>query len=129
MAFNWLAILVSLIFTMVLGMLWYGPLFGKTWMRWMGIKKQPDKSEGGKAILASVASNALMLIALAFIIDLLGATDWASGAAYGLLLWTLPTLASTSTIWFENKDKRVWALYAANTLVVFVVSGAILGAW
>ena len=33
---NLLAVLVGAVITMVLGFLWYGPLFGQMWMRMVG---------------------------------------------------------------------------------------------
>src|SRR5260221_14097368 len=40
---NYLAILVSGIIMMALGYAWYGPLFGKPWMKLMGINKSEMK--------------------------------------------------------------------------------------
>lgn len=34
---NYLAILVAAVLSMVLGFLWYGPLFGKEWTKLMGV--------------------------------------------------------------------------------------------
>ena len=34
---NWIAIVIVAVFNMILGTLWYGPLFGKLWMRIIGV--------------------------------------------------------------------------------------------
>ncbi|MDO8488446.1 MAG: DUF1761 family protein [bacterium] len=34
---NYLAILAAAVLSMVLGFLWFGPLFGQTWMKLMGL--------------------------------------------------------------------------------------------
>jgi len=36
---NWLAVVAAAASTFVIGGLWYGPVFGKTWMRLTGIAK------------------------------------------------------------------------------------------
>ena len=33
---NWLAIVAGMVANMVVGALWYGPLFGKRWMKELG---------------------------------------------------------------------------------------------
>ena len=40
---NWLAVIVGTVVSMALGTLWYGPLFGKTWLRLIG--KSPEEIE------------------------------------------------------------------------------------
>jgi hypothetical protein len=34
---NWLAVLVAIVANMIVGALWYGPLFGKQWMKEEGL--------------------------------------------------------------------------------------------
>lgn len=43
LGFNIWVILIAVVFNMVLGMLWYGPFFGKPWMKGMGW--DPDKAD------------------------------------------------------------------------------------
>ena len=68
---NYLAVLVAAIASIVLGFVWYGPLFGKTWTQLMGFdkKKMDDmkkKGMGAKTwIFQSTLCRAPMTIAQA----------------------------------------------------------------
>ena len=37
---NWVAIVIAAIAQFIIGWVWYGPLFGKTWMSMMGMSQQ-----------------------------------------------------------------------------------------
>ena len=43
---NWLAVLVAALSTFILGGLWYGPLFGRTWMRASGMTEERVNGAG-----------------------------------------------------------------------------------
>ena len=50
---NYLAIVAGAVFSMILGFVWYGPIFGKKWMEIVGVdpkdleaRKQMQKSAG-----------------------------------------------------------------------------------
>jgi fructose-specific phosphotransferase system IIC component len=44
------AVVVATIAAMVLGFIWYGPLFGKKWMEAQGIKEQSKKMPVGPMV-------------------------------------------------------------------------------
>jgi len=46
---NYLAIIAAAIASMLIGWLWYGPLFGKQWMKLAGLKKSDMKKMKKKA--------------------------------------------------------------------------------
>ncbi len=93
---NYLAVLACGIVSMVLGSLWYGPLFGKRWMKIMGISK-PEKMDAA-AKNAMMKSYGLMFIgslvtayvldhATIFAIAYTGINGWQGGLMSGLLKW------------------------------------------
>ena len=49
---NWLAVLLGGVFSMILGFLWYGPLFGKLWLRAIDKKEEELKSSPAIYVLA-----------------------------------------------------------------------------
>lgn len=140
----YLAILVAAIAAHVLGFLWYGPLFGKTWMKLMNVTEKDKgkaKHEGmTKVMVGSFLTTLVMAVVLDFLISEVGYVDvtgtspflWNAlgGALTGAIAW-LGFLATTQMgmVFWENKP---WSLYALNTihyLVTLVVMGAIIGAW
>ncbi|HSR41197.1 MAG TPA: DUF1761 domain-containing protein, partial [Longimicrobiales bacterium] len=62
-AINWLAVVVAAVSTFILGGLWYGPLFGKTWMAASGMTEEKAK-QGNMAMIFGV-SFLLQLVAAA----------------------------------------------------------------
>jgi hypothetical protein len=62
---NYWAVLGAGVFLMAMGMIWYGPLFGKTWMNIMGVKSM-SKEEIAKAQKEMMPYYALQLL-LAFV--------------------------------------------------------------
>ncbi|MQB02439.1 MAG: DUF1761 family protein [Actinobacteria bacterium] len=73
---SWLGVVVATIVYMVLGALWYGPLFGKTWMRamgWEGIQAPgPGPIYAFPAIAYLIASMATAMLAEATASDTVG---------------------------------------------------------
>ncbi|MBP9779264.1 DUF1761 domain-containing protein [Candidatus Gracilibacteria bacterium] len=135
---NWAAIGLLTVIHFSLGALWFGPLFGKIWMRiHHGDKKIPDEEmkkmmEGmWKLMLTEFIACGLMVIALACLV---GAIPTMSGWQIGLMTWVgfvLPMSAS-NVIW--GTDSREWmvtkiALVTGYRLIAFIAIGYILSIW
>lgn len=128
-AVNWLAVVVGTLVSMAMGALWYGPLFGNLWLHLIG--KTLDEIEGDPmdyaktAIAAFIAMLSLNLVVLSF-----GAGSLIEGALAGALTFvgfgaTLTFVYTT----FEGPEEKVWLLYAAYQLVVFVIMGGVFALW
>ena len=126
---NWLAVVVGTVVSMAMGALWYGPLFGNLWLRLIG--KTVDDIEGDPldyvktAVAAFIAMLLLNLVVLSF-----GAGSLVEGVLVGALTFigfgaTLTFVYTT----FEGPEEKVWLLYAAYQLVVFVIMGAVFAVW
>lgn len=114
----------------VIGFLWHGPLFGKTWMRLMKI--DPATLEREKQ---EMAKKMPMILALAFVQQLIVATvismlagallvSNAAGAltlAFWLWLGFIATVQLNGVLW----EKRTVNLYAFNIVYHFVVIAVI----
>ncbi len=77
-SFNWIAICVVTLGFWIGGALWFGPIFGKVWMRiHHGEKKFTDeemkKAMSGmwKLLVTELISNFVMIVTLAFLIKVL----------------------------------------------------------
>jgi hypothetical protein len=76
-AVNYLAVLVCAIVAMPVGFLWFGPLFGKTWARHMGLgDRQPDSGKMAKAMTIFFVGNVLIAFVLAHSIEVWRASSW-----------------------------------------------------
>lgn len=131
---NYLAVLVSAIAAMVVGFLWYGPLFGKLWIGLMGItKKQMEegKKKGmGKSYAILFVSSLVFAYILAHFVKYLSAATVgdAISAAFWIWLGFIATIALGSVLW----EGRPWKLYFLNVAYQFValaIQAIILTLW
>jgi hypothetical protein len=138
MELNYLAIGVLTVTHFALGAIWFGPIFGKIWMRiHHGDKKISDvemqKMMQGmwKLMVTELIACGLMVIAIACLVS---AIPTMPGWQIGLMAWVgfvLPMSAS-NVIW--GWDKREWmlskiALVTGYRLIAFVAIGYILSVW
>jgi hypothetical protein len=133
---NYVAILVCGIAAMVVGFIWFGPLFGKMWMQIMGVDTMsPEQREAMK-------KNMWGMYLIQFILSMITAgvlsvhiANWMnspSALSVALCTWfgfILTTEASTA-LWSGKPSKTAWKMFlisASGQLVTFVVFAIILG--
>lgn len=131
---NLLAVLVGAIVLMVLGALWYGPLFGKAWMAATGRTTMGDAEGGGAAMAKSYGLTfvgALIASAvMAWVIGAASVTDVVGGAVTGIMIAIgFVATSSLGTVVFEQRPVALYAINTAYTLVGYALVGAVLGAW
>lgn len=134
---NYWAVLVSGIVATVIGGLWYGPLFGKAWMRLAGLSMEGMKSMAMKpwqAMIGGLIVSVLMAGVFAHELVYAGAYMRESGISLGLqgAFWNwlgfIVPLTAGAFLW-EGKSWKLWALNAAYYLVSLMVMGVILASW
>jgi hypothetical protein len=125
---SWLAVVLTALLTFVLGGLWYGPLFGKRWMRASGMTE--ERARQGNLALVFGLSFVLQLLA-AFSLDMFIGT---AGADFGLFAGAMTGIFFVATAFgvvysFEQRPLAHWAVNAGYHVVSFTTMGTILGAW
>ncbi len=134
---NYVAMLVVVIVSMVLGMAWYSPLlFGKIWMKHIGLHQKSKeemekmKKEAGPAYIGTVITSFVMAYVMSHFVDYLQATTAVAGALSGFWLW-LGFVATTSLsgYLFEKKPLVLYFINNGFNLVNMVLAGAILAVW
>jgi hypothetical protein len=134
---NYSAVLAATVVAMILGGLWYGPVFGKPWMRMMGLTPESMKTmklSGLQAMSIMAVLSFLMMYVLAHAIvfgiaytGITGIEGGMTGAFYYWLGFIVPLTASPF-LW-ENKSWKLWVFNALYYLVTLLIAGAILGGW
>jgi hypothetical protein len=129
---NLWAVLVAGVVSMVIGAVWYMAL-SKPWMKESGITKKQMQGGGVPTpyIISFVAELLIAyMIAHVFFYVYTGGGGIAEGAMTGFYTW-LGFAATVTAInyAYQMKSFRLYAMDAGYTLVFFVVSGAIIGAW
>ena len=67
---NWVALITAAVASMAVGFIWYGPLFGKTWMKLSGLKEMGDKSQMPKTCTIMFVAS----LVTAYVLSVLGAS-------------------------------------------------------
>ncbi len=128
---NWLAVIVATIANMVIGGLWYSPvLFGKQWMKLVGISQKEidsQKSQMPKFYLAAFVAALITAYVLAIFIKFVGASTIFAGAVVGFWAWLgfVATTTLSLVIW-EKRNSNLYVLNNGQILISFAVMGAIL---
>lgn len=116
---------------MIVGFLWYGPLFGKIWMRLSEITPDPAKAKemGLSYFLTFIGSLAMSYILSQFMVVVGAYSDVARGLMVGFLSWLgFVAPVTLGTVLWEGKSWRLWILNNGHYLVALLVMGAVLGA-
>ncbi|HWL64330.1 MAG TPA: DUF1761 domain-containing protein [Steroidobacteraceae bacterium] len=126
---NWLSVIVAAASGFVIGALWYGPLFGKAWMRLSGMTKE----KGAETSMALTFGTAYVLnfIAATGIATVSGdrAGIWFAlhTGLLGAVFFIAPALGVIHL--FEQRPLRLWLINAGYQVLNFAAMGAIIGAW
>lgn len=132
-AVNYVAVLVATIAGMAIGAMWYGPVFGKYWMRLTGLTPESMKAMPLTPWQAMAMGFIAMFITnwvLAQVIGLLGVMDVTAALELVALIWLGFYFTSTSGVFlWEGKSYRLWLFNAAQYLVALSVAAAIIASW
>ena len=131
---NYLAVLAAAAASMVIGFLWYGPLFGKQYMKLVKIddkKLKGAKKKGmGKAYVLTFITSLITGYVLANFVGYVGATTASEGAVLGFLIWIgfFATTQLGMVLW-EGKPVKLYLINTLHYLVALAAMGAILAVW
>ncbi len=138
---NYLAVLAGAVCNMVLGFLWYVPLFGKQWMRLSGFTPEriaEAKANNGKGMGKSYALAFIGALVMAFVLShmLVFATAYlntegvSAGLSTGFWAWLgfVAPITLGSVLW-EQKSWKLWVLTNSYYLLTLLVMGTILAVW
>ena len=132
---NYLAVLVAAIGSIVLGFVWYGPLFGKIWAQLMGFdkKKMDDmkkKGMGTKTWILMVIGTLVTTFVLAHFVKYLNAVTAVDALELGFWTWIgfFAPVQLGMVLW-EGKPWKLYFILVAYHLVNLLVMASILTLW
>jgi Protein of unknown function (DUF1761) len=135
---NYWAVLVCGIVAMIIGYLWYGPLFGKQWVASMGWSQErmqeAMKNASSLGYLWMFVGALVMAFVLAhaviFADTYLASTGAVAGAMVGLVCWVgFVAPSSVGGVLWEQKPWKWWFILNGYYLVTLVVMGIIFAVW
>ena len=130
MHFHWIAIVLAALAGFLVGGLWYGPLFGKAWMKARGIT--PESAAGANMPLIFGTTFVLNLVA-AFMLDHLYQTyDAPLGLHYSLVVAAIIGVGFVATsigvnYLFSRQPRSLFFIDAGYWITIYLVMGAIFG--
>lgn len=113
--FSFLALGVSAIVAFIFGFLWYGPIFGKTWMQLMGIKMEAGCKPAAWIFPLTFLGTLSTVFVLAYI---LGNCKFCCSPSGAFMIWIgfyVPLLLGAVT-W----EGRPWKLFFLNASYYFL---------
>lgn len=132
-AINWLAVFISALAFFGLGAIWYGPLFGKTWQRGVGLSDEELKDQMSKVFASSLVMALVISTGMAVFLR----TAWApaetgvmAGATMGMMLGIFFTLPSTAMNYiFARRPISLILIDAFYHMLAYTITGIILASW
>ena len=132
---NCFAVVVAAIVNMVLGSLWYGPIFGKQWMTLMGkdMNNMSKDGMGKKYVIAGIGS---LLIAFVLAHSIIFATTYLHiggiSAAFQAAFWNWLGFIAPVTVGmvlWEGKSWKLWMILNGYYLLSLFLMSSILMYW
>lgn len=136
---NYWAVLAAAVAAVAIGGVWYGPFFGKQWMRAVGIAMPGEITPAARdsmtrAFLIQLVSLLPTAFVLAHVLyyageltELSGLFGAITGAIWVWLAFVMP-VTLTAVLW-ENRSWRYWFIIAGYWLVALAAMSAILTLW
>lgn len=135
---NLWAVLLNAIIAMVIGFLWYGPVFGKQWTASMGwteaqVQERMKKS-GSLSYLWMLLGALVMALVLGHSITFTAAYQTFTGPALGVWIafWCWAGFVAPSSlagVLWEGKPWKWWFILNGYYLVTLIVMGIVFGVW
>ena len=126
---NWVMVLVSAVCQWILGALWYGVFFRKSWRKLVGLAEGEKTKNAVFAMFVAFIACILLSFVMAHIDMWAGATLFTKGVKLGVICWVgfiAPPLVTQHI--FEGRRANLFAINVAYWLLVMALGGGLLAA-
>lgn len=129
---NWVAVVIAAVASMVIGFVWYGPLFGKPWIKLMGMSKSDIKRAKSAGMSLQYGVSLIGSLAMAFVLSyfllFMGTNSLVTAAMVGFWAWLgfVAPIQMTEVL-FGGKSLPLFLINTGYQLVNLVAMGAIIG--
>ncbi len=124
---NYTAIVAAAVASFVVGWLWYGPLFGKTWMKLTGMKEMGKKDDMMQSMVIMFVGTLITAWVLSAFLQLTGSTTLSAALPVALWVWLgFQAPEAAGVVLWEGKSWNLFFLNAAQKLVNLLAIAAVL---
>lgn len=125
----WVAVLASLVASMVIGFLWYSPwLFAPRWVQLAKIDIEASKKRGmALPLTLSAISSIVTSIALTQLFPILGVASIANAVVAAFFVWLcFHALITLTTMMFQGQSFELFLIVGGHDLVWILASAVII---
>lgn len=132
---NYWTFLISMCASVGLGMLWYGPFFGKQWMALSGIQ-MPTAKPAFKTMIKPIIIFLVGALCMSFVL----ARIVTISSGFTGVIGVIPALVSAFLVWigfivpvnlsfvaWEGKSWKLWSIHSGYWLVLLLIMGTVIG--
>ena len=123
-------IVIAAVIEWLLGALWYGLIFRKSWMAMTGFSDTNKPKNGAMTMVCSFIACLLLTYVIAHIVGWAGAMTFTQGIKFGVICWVgfiAPPLFTQHIA--ENRRANLFAINAAYWLLVMAIGGGMTAAF
>ena len=128
LSIKWWVALAGIAVHFIVGMLWYGPIFGQRWMKGNSLTDEDIKESPFVGIyIWAVIASLVATYGLAFILNAIGVESIAHGLLVTIMVWiTLRLAPNLNHINFEGRPKVLLGIDSSNDLVAWLLTTIII---
>ena len=138
---NGLALAVAIVAMVAVGFVWYGPLFGRVWMREMGMNEATPPEPGImlRGLILMMAGALLNAYAIACVMEVWRPSAWRipsdrSDSFYAVVGALIPWLGFAvpmllSSVAWEQRSWKLFGINAGYQLLALLTAAMILAHW
>lgn len=124
---DWTGVIVATVAAMVIGGVWYGPLFGKAWMAHIGKTQEELRAQGMVGYGFAIVGSFILSIVMTYVTQWAGAEGFGEGALVGIVCWAGFIVATGVTgAVFEGRPWGLIYINSVNSLLTFLIVGGIV---
>ena len=131
---NWLAVIVSALAYFALGAVWFGPVFGKMWMKGHGIS-QPTEEEKknmnmGMIFGMSFLKTIVMVVLTSYIVMIINYNgNMMTALKIGAVLGGIASFPTGINYLFLKKPFSIWLLDGGYHACGVIITSVIMSVW
>ncbi len=123
-------IVIAAVIEWLLGALWYGLIFRKSWMAMAGFSETNKPKNGAMTMACSFIACLLLTFVISYVVGWAGAMTFTQGIKFGVICWVgfiAPPLITQHIA--ENRRANLFAINAAYWLLVMAIGGGMTAAF
>ena len=124
---DWVGVIIATVAAMVLGAIWYGPLFGQRWVALMGKSREELQANMGIGYGLAVVGSFILSIVMTYVTQWGAAEGFGEGIIVGIVMWA-GFIISTQVVGmvFEQRSWEFIMLVSGNSLLTFIIVAGIV---